>query len=344
MKTLKTFFAVLILVLTTAISAFPQRIAVLEFTAGVGVSTADVDGLSSIFTTYFAPKGYTLVERSEIDKVIDEQKFQRSSLTESQMVRLGKILNLSKVVFGKINVVMGEYNVDVRAINVESGTIAATYGASFAQGSYRESMKKVALGLANELSPTVTVVTNQNGLPDSIIRKLSRKPQELTVAIWLNGQTLYFADKETIKEIIDLPYKPNGMSIMCVMIKGGEDAFGVLPSNILGKVDELRVSKYFETKRPYILPSYEQIREIYFKKQKVNELLDIIGGESMNSDYWTGDVSERYFEYDRRHKLSRCYYKLDSDQARFAAKQESDLKAFVRPIYTIHALRTVFNM
>ena len=131
-----------------------QRIAVLEFKPGVGVSINDVDGLSSIFVTYFHPQNYTIVERSQIDRIIDEQNFQRSSLTEQQMVRIGEILNLSKVVVGDINIIMGEYNVDVRVINVESGTIAATEGTAFNQGSYREGMKNLAINLANKLSPT----------------------------------------------------------------------------------------------------------------------------------------------------------------------------------------------
>ena len=70
-----------------------QRCAVLEFKAGVGVSQSDVDGISAIFITYFRPAGYTMVERTQIDKVIEEQGFQRSHMTQSQMVRVGQILN-----------------------------------------------------------------------------------------------------------------------------------------------------------------------------------------------------------------------------------------------------------
>lgn len=54
-----------------------QRCAVLEFKAGSGISQADVDGISAIFITYFRPEGYTMVERTQIDKTIDEQGFQR---------------------------------------------------------------------------------------------------------------------------------------------------------------------------------------------------------------------------------------------------------------------------
>lgn len=131
-----------------------QRCAVLEFKAGVGISQADVDGISAIFITYFRPAGYTMVERTQIDKAIDEQGFQRSKMTESQMVRIGEILNVSKIVVGDVNVVMGQYNVDVRAINVESGTIAATEGATFAGTSYRTTMQSIAQKLAGKIAIT----------------------------------------------------------------------------------------------------------------------------------------------------------------------------------------------
>ena len=155
---MKKLFSVCLICLL-AMSAMAQRAAVMEFKAGVGISQADVDGISGIFTTYFRPAGYTMIERTQIDRIIDEQKLQRSAMTESQMVRVGQLLNLSKIVIGDVNVVMGQYNVDVRVINVESGTIAATEGASFAGSSYREVMKNLAQKLAGQIAisagPTV---------------------------------------------------------------------------------------------------------------------------------------------------------------------------------------------
>ena len=143
-----------------AVSAMAQRAAVMEFKAGVGISQADVDGLSAIFITYFRPAGYTMVERTQIDRVIDEQGFQRSSLTEDQMVRIGEILNVSKIVLGDVNIARGQYNVDVRVVNVEGGTIAAAEGAAFEGSSYREHMKSIAQKLAGKIAisagPTVS--------------------------------------------------------------------------------------------------------------------------------------------------------------------------------------------
>ena len=150
----------LCLICLLAVSAMAQRAAVMEFKAGVDITQADVDGLSGIFTTYFHPAGYTMIERTQIDRIIEEQRLQRSTLTESQMVRVGQLLNLSKIVIGDVNVVMGQYNVDVRVINVESGTIAATEGATFAGSSYRETMKSLAQKLAGQIAigagPTVS--------------------------------------------------------------------------------------------------------------------------------------------------------------------------------------------
>lgn len=136
-----------------ASTALAQRIAVLEFNAGSGISQADVDGISAIFNTYFSPTGYTLVERNAIDRVIDEQNFQRGKFTQDQMVRIGEILNVSKIVVGDVNFIMQEYNVDVRIINVETGTISAKDGITWTPGqSYREMMSQLATSLANKIA------------------------------------------------------------------------------------------------------------------------------------------------------------------------------------------------
>lgn len=162
MKKLLLFCVMCLLALTMN----AQRCAVLEFRAGAGISQADVDGISGIFITYFRPSGYTMVERTQIDRAIDEQGFQRSRMTESQMVRLGAILNVSKIVIGDVNIVMGQYNVDTRVINVETGSIIATEGATFDGSSYRTTMQSIAQSLASKISimPTPAGYVNL-GLP-----------------------------------------------------------------------------------------------------------------------------------------------------------------------------------
>ena len=171
---MKKLFSVCLIFLL-AISAMAQRAAVMEFKAGVGISQADVDGISGIFTTYFRPAGYTMIERTQIDRIIEEQRMQRSAMTESQMVRVGQLLNLSKIVIGDVNVVMGQYNVDVRVINVESGTIAATEGATFAGSSYREGMKNLAQKLAGQIAISAGPTVSAQPTPSSPTPKTRTK-------------------------------------------------------------------------------------------------------------------------------------------------------------------------
>lgn len=144
MKAKYLFVAMLATMLGFAAAAQP-RIAVLDFNAGAGVMQNDVNGLSAIFNTYFSPAGYVVVERTRVADVLREQNIQVSSMTEEQRVRLGQILNVPVIVIGDVNYAMQQYNVDVRAVNVETGAIIAKDGAEWAQGSsYRGMMKTLA--------------------------------------------------------------------------------------------------------------------------------------------------------------------------------------------------------
>ena len=183
----KVLWLIAMLVLTT--SAFAQRVAVLNFNAGSGVTQMEVDGLSSIFNTYFAPKGAEIVERTSVDKILQEQKFQNSRFTNTDMVALGEMLNVSLVVVGDINVVMEQYNVDVRVVNVQTGTIVAKDGTSFSKGgSYRDMMKELGERLSNSLELEIEKFQissdrNSNGNNNDNNGKESVLPKNMTTKI-----------------------------------------------------------------------------------------------------------------------------------------------------------------
>ena len=161
-----------VLIMLASISAtIAQKIAVLDFKAGVGISQTDVDGLSSTFVTYFNPRGYQLVERSQINQVIEEQGFQQTSLTESQMVRLGQIMNLSKIVVGDVNIVGGSPNLDVRVIDVQSGEVTGRDGATFAWTNYRITMQQLAQKVAGQIG----VIYGGSG-PNSFAQPSGKSP------------------------------------------------------------------------------------------------------------------------------------------------------------------------
>lgn len=156
--------------------ASEERCAVLGFKAGTGVSVSSLNGISEIFSTYFRPVGYTMVERTQIDKVITEQSFQRSDLTQDQMVKVGEILNVSKIVLGVVTVLGGGYNVDVRVIDVQSGIDVASEGATFS-GDYRTSMKN----LAQKLAGKIPIAQEQPTEPYVVYGYLKVYPQDLGV-------------------------------------------------------------------------------------------------------------------------------------------------------------------
>lgn len=132
------------------------RIAVLDFSAGTGISQAEIDGLSSIFNSYFSPNAeYSIVERTRVSRILEEQNIQVAKLTEKQRVKLGEILNVSVIVIGDVNIVFDQYNVDVRAVNAQTGEIIAKDGIEVKKNSsYRDAMKT----LAERISPKIPVV------------------------------------------------------------------------------------------------------------------------------------------------------------------------------------------
>lgn len=140
-----------------------MKIAVMDFRAGVGVAEGEVQGLSDmLINTLYESGKFSIVERSQIDQVLKEQKFQASELTYEQVAKVGRILGVKAVLVGTVNFlaehknldgsVTGEYNVDVRAVDVESGEVVTTAGAAKSSGStYRAMMEKIGRQLAANL-------------------------------------------------------------------------------------------------------------------------------------------------------------------------------------------------
>ena len=120
MKKLLLFF---LLLTGMAISQAQPRIAVLEFKAGVGLSQNNVNGVAGIFSTYLIDtRQFQVMERVQIDRIVSEQNLQLSSLTETQTVEIGRLLNVRYVVVGDVNLVMGQYTIAVRLLDAQNAT------------------------------------------------------------------------------------------------------------------------------------------------------------------------------------------------------------------------------
>lgn len=176
---MKKLYLITFLLMAFAMTATAQdkkmKIAVMDFKAGVGVNADQVEGLSDmLINTLFETKKFSIVERSQLYEVLKEQNLQ-GELTVQQCVKVGRILGVESVLIGTVNFLaeqktlggstIGEYNVDIRAVDVESGEVVTTAGGTKTSGStYRAMMEKIARQLAENLTGDAIEIQPVGGL------------------------------------------------------------------------------------------------------------------------------------------------------------------------------------
>lgn len=164
MKKMMLFLALLLMIGQISAQNKKVKVAVMDFKNGVGVEKKEVMGLSDILINSLYETGkFSIIERSQLDKVFKELDFQASELSNEQLAQVGRILGVNSILVGTVNFIAstkspdgsyyGEYNVDVRAVDVESGKIVTTAGATKKSSqTYREMMKKISRQLAKNLA------------------------------------------------------------------------------------------------------------------------------------------------------------------------------------------------
>lgn len=142
-----------------------MKIAVMDFKAGVGVNQAEIEGLSDmLINTLFQTGKFEIIERTQIDQARKELKFQETEPTYEQIAQMGRFLGVESVLIGTVNKLFDEYNVDVRAINVESAKVVTTAGRSLDKktaSAFRKMMEKLGKELANNLIEDTFVVDKE---------------------------------------------------------------------------------------------------------------------------------------------------------------------------------------
>jgi outer membrane lipoprotein SlyB len=101
-----------------------NTIAIVEVTGRV-YGDAAKNQISNLFTIELMKKGYTFIERKNVQAILKEQEFQASDLTsEAGAARAGQILNVPAVMVIDIPKFRGErMEMSAKLINVEDGTI-----------------------------------------------------------------------------------------------------------------------------------------------------------------------------------------------------------------------------
>ncbi len=120
-----TFKSFLVLVLFFTFPLFAQRetIAVLPFQA-IGNTDSSIPEVVTAFVqnSIFQQKLYKVLERGQIDKVLNEQKFQLTGLTDDA-VEAGKLLSVNKLVIGQVSKLGKEFTIVIKLVNVTTGEV-----------------------------------------------------------------------------------------------------------------------------------------------------------------------------------------------------------------------------
>lgn len=155
-----------------AIPLRAQRCAVLDFQIGTGVNEEEIDGLTYNFRANFNIEGYRIIPKEPMYGAIEKLGFNRTDMTQQQMLKLGRQLEAKYVVVGTMNKFMDEYSVDIRAVDVSTGVTVATDGAAFDKSNYRVTMENLASSLGKKLATSSSL--RNTPVPSSATSSSSR--------------------------------------------------------------------------------------------------------------------------------------------------------------------------
>ena len=142
------------------------NLAVMDFQPGSNMPAQNLSGLSDMLINSLHESGhYEIAERSQINYVLREMGVQTGqNLSVAQLTRLGQYLRVDYVFVGTVNFIAtgyssspgyaeGEYNIDVRIVDINTSRIIATAGVvKNAAQTYRSLMPELASQLSIKLS------------------------------------------------------------------------------------------------------------------------------------------------------------------------------------------------
>ena len=160
--------AVTTMCIASAANAQKPKLAVMDFMAGVGLYQNDVNGLSDmLINSLFNTGRFELIERGQLCQIIGETNLQKSSLSAGHLQQLA-LKGVNFLLLGTVNLTGGEYNVDVRVVDVGTGQLYSTAGVTkLSTQSYRDMMPKLATELATKLPQVVNTTVTISPVPEN---------------------------------------------------------------------------------------------------------------------------------------------------------------------------------
>ncbi|HDQ45875.1 MAG TPA: hypothetical protein ENN17_10330 [bacterium] len=120
-------FNAVILFLVFTVSVFSQgkiTIAVLDFEAK-NITQQSAEAVTDILRTeLFNTGAFRVVERQRIQRILEEQKFQMSGLTDpDQAAEIGRLLNVEKIMVGSVTRLGSTFIINTRIVEVQTGLV-----------------------------------------------------------------------------------------------------------------------------------------------------------------------------------------------------------------------------
>lgn len=160
--------------------------------SGKGVSGMEASIVSDFLREAIVNTGsFRLVERSSMEQILSEQKFQLSGCTSDECaIQMGKLLNVQAVVVGSVSKFGERFYISVRMVDVEKGIVSL---ADTVNTDNMEGIQPACVALANRMA------TGKTGAPtayrskrkESVIKdeaKVIIKSRPTEADIYINGE------------------------------------------------------------------------------------------------------------------------------------------------------------
>lgn len=156
---MKKNFLILLFFVSLYLSAKPITVAVFKLKLIGDISPVIGDAITEILSTQLAGiEGISVVERSLLNKVLEEQKFTFSTLfDESTASKVGKLVGAEYVLTGSIIRSDNGYIMNARLINVETGTVKFAESIEIpGDEKITDACKRIAYGLSKQIKKSIT--------------------------------------------------------------------------------------------------------------------------------------------------------------------------------------------
>jgi len=155
---------VLILLCLTSVASSREKItmAVLDFEAK-NVTQSNAEAVTDLLRTeLFNTGNFKVVERQRIQKILEEQRFQMSGMTDAnQAVEIGRLLNVQKIMIGTLTKLGTTHIINTRIVDVRTGLVILAEAAESRGG---EDM------LPRSIAELAMSISYKVGLEGSVIR------------------------------------------------------------------------------------------------------------------------------------------------------------------------------